>query len=74
MNDTPFTLELLDRAAEAVKAESRIYPIIKDGREIYFMTITNHMRAVLVMLRARARWKEQHRAARIARKANQRWT
>ena len=70
MSDTAFTLaftlETLARFSEAAKAKSRIHPLIMDGRKVYLMTITDRMRAVLVMVKAKARWKEQHRAARIA--------
>lgn len=64
-----FTIETLTRAMEAVKSGPRIHPVIRDGREVYFMTISDHMRAMLVMFRVKAEWKERHRAARIARKA-----
>lgn len=63
-----FTLDILTKAMEAVKSENRIHPLILDGRKVYLMTISPDARRTLVMIAAKAKWKEQHRAARIAAK------
>lgn len=66
-----FTLDMLDKAVEAAKNGPRIHPIIMDGREVYLMTVTPRMRAVLVMIKAKAAWKRRYRAERIAKKKAQ---
>lgn len=64
-----FTLDLLDAAMAAARAGSHIHPLMENGRAVYLMTISPKMRATLVMVAAKARWKEQYRADRIARRA-----
>jgi hypothetical protein len=63
-----FTLDILTKAMDAVKSENRIHPLILDGRQVYLMTISPEARRIMVMIKAKARWKEQHREARIARR------
>lgn len=63
-----FTLDILTKAMDAVKSENRIHPLILDGRQVYFMTISPDARRTMVMVNAKAKWKEQHRRARLARR------
>lgn len=57
------TLDIIDQAMVACVA-SRIQPI--DGN--YMLHITPWARAMIVMWEAKARWKQQYRAERIARR------
>lgn len=68
VTDEALTLDSLARAVEAARNGPRIYPVIMGGREVYLLTISPRMRAILVMLKAKARWKEQYRDERIARR------
>jgi hypothetical protein len=65
---TEFTLAAVSELIAASNANV-IHPLIMDGREVYLMTISPKMRATLVMIKAKSRWKERYRDDRIARRA-----
>lgn len=61
--EAKFTLELLDKARAAMES-GRIQPV----NGCYRMTVSPRVAAYLTMLRAKAHWKAQYRAQRIARR------
>ena len=66
MTGQPPSLADLLSELEDARDLNRVHPLVIDGRRVFPMTVSPEMRAMLAMIKAKDRWRREHREMRIA--------